>query len=202
MSWQRPIERVIDWDRTLYGDDGYDLLRWWQDGRCAMCGTSSQSLVVDHCHESGLVRGLLCGSCNTKEPHNWSIEWNIYRTFPPCVFLGVKIYYNDFGGSFYSVESKFPRETVDADVEKWGEELCFNAVSDYCYSLLSLDWLSKSELKLIISKALNHYGNVSGVRISTPSQKAHRDVANSIESFIFDGAKKFQKDAHESAVDQ
>ena len=35
--------------------------------RCAICfGISSQNkrLSVDHCHETNLVRGLLCDSCN------------------------------------------------------------------------------------------------------------------------------------------
>jgi hypothetical protein len=35
-----------------------------QDGRCAACGVRSE-LVVDHCHASGAVRGLLCIRCNT-----------------------------------------------------------------------------------------------------------------------------------------
>lgn len=41
-------------------------MRAWQDGRCGMCGFREQ-LVEDHCHETGLVRGLLCRSCNTLE---------------------------------------------------------------------------------------------------------------------------------------
>lgn len=41
-----------------------------QDGKCAICGTEKQSggrngLAVDHCHESGKVRKLLCSPCNT-----------------------------------------------------------------------------------------------------------------------------------------
>lgn len=37
-----------------------------QSGRCAACGEpSTKTLHVDHCHESGLVRGLLCHACNT-----------------------------------------------------------------------------------------------------------------------------------------
>ena len=34
--------------------------------RCAICqcGISESTLVVDHCHGSGAVRGLLCNRCN------------------------------------------------------------------------------------------------------------------------------------------
>ena len=40
-----------------------------QKGRCALCGCSGSGknkdkFVVDHCHETGIVRGLLCWPCN------------------------------------------------------------------------------------------------------------------------------------------
>lgn len=43
---------------------------WWrlhgvQDGRCAACPGPVE--VVDHCHVTGLVRGLLCYDCNHRE---------------------------------------------------------------------------------------------------------------------------------------
>jgi hypothetical protein len=40
-----------------------------QAGGCAMCSAppaEGRRLVVDHCHQSGRVRALLCGPCNTQ----------------------------------------------------------------------------------------------------------------------------------------
>lgn len=42
-----------------------------QDGQCALCGGGRRGwargadLHIDHCHNTGRVRGLLCGDCNT-----------------------------------------------------------------------------------------------------------------------------------------
>ncbi len=38
-----------------------------QDGKCKICGvepTTQRGLHVDHCHTTGVVRGLLCHGCN------------------------------------------------------------------------------------------------------------------------------------------
>ncbi len=45
-----------------------------QDHRCKICGNraepegisfANRSLNVDHCHDTGKVRGLICSNCNT-----------------------------------------------------------------------------------------------------------------------------------------
>src|SRR3990167_6004405 len=45
----------------------FDDLLCSQAGHCAICSRpagAKSMLEVDHCHASGLVRGLLCGPCN------------------------------------------------------------------------------------------------------------------------------------------
>lgn len=45
----------------------YDAMLSQQDGRCGICRrTTSNNLYVDHNHETGEVRGLLCHACNVK----------------------------------------------------------------------------------------------------------------------------------------
>lgn len=36
-----------------------------QNNTCAICESSASRLVVDHCHKTNLVRGLLCDHCNS-----------------------------------------------------------------------------------------------------------------------------------------
>jgi hypothetical protein len=43
----------------------YDALLAKQGGVCPLCGKRSEkTLCVDHCHETGTIRGLLCRQCN------------------------------------------------------------------------------------------------------------------------------------------
>jgi hypothetical protein len=44
--------------------DEYEQMLANQDGVCAICHRD-RPLVVDHCHDSDEVRGLLCSPCNT-----------------------------------------------------------------------------------------------------------------------------------------
>lgn len=52
--------------------DEFDALLRSQNGRCAICsvrlergGSKAVAACVDHCHDSGTIRGILCGHCNT-----------------------------------------------------------------------------------------------------------------------------------------
>jgi hypothetical protein len=64
-------------NRYLLNNYGISLDDYWsiyrdQDGKCAICSLEGFTmakhcrlkLVVDHCHRTGVVRGLLCHNCN------------------------------------------------------------------------------------------------------------------------------------------
>lgn len=73
----RPCREHIKWKSFIqrtYGitaEDYYNMLAD-QDGKCAVCESeevnssriSSGKLFIDHCHDTGKVRGLLCSKCN------------------------------------------------------------------------------------------------------------------------------------------
>lgn len=60
------------WARRLAKEYDITPVEYWriydaQGGKCAICQWATgkrKRLAVDHDHSSGLVRGLLCGSCN------------------------------------------------------------------------------------------------------------------------------------------
>ena len=64
----------IEWPsklRRIYGleIEDYHRMLEQQDHGCAICGTKDpgsrcRNFHVDHCHETGKVRGLLCHKCN------------------------------------------------------------------------------------------------------------------------------------------
>ena len=80
-DWQREFRRTPEGRRHVramnlkkYGltPEMYDAIEAAQGGVCRVCDqpeTSSNQfgpmrLAVDHCHETGRVRGLLCARCN------------------------------------------------------------------------------------------------------------------------------------------
>lgn len=81
----------------LKADDDWALrmaFKDWHDGRCAVCGYRAPRLVEDHDHDSGLVRGMLCPSCNGREPHDDGL-FGKYRERPPAQILGVRLRHRD-----------------------------------------------------------------------------------------------------------
>lgn len=57
--------------RHRYGldNDQYNYLLFKQEFKCKVCTIDMQeygkTFHVDHCHATGVVRGLLCSNCNT-----------------------------------------------------------------------------------------------------------------------------------------
>lgn len=73
--------------RSRYGITvaDYDAMLSAQNGLCAICdqpSTNGKRLHVDHNHETGKVRGLLCTSCNFRlglyEQHDWCMDAELY----------------------------------------------------------------------------------------------------------------------------
>lgn len=52
--------------KKKYGltDQQYSAMAQRQGERCLICQNVPDRLVVDHCHSSGRIRGLLCNKCN------------------------------------------------------------------------------------------------------------------------------------------
>ena len=73
LEWQaRPKEersqRAQEGKLRLYGltIEQFDAMIIAQRGLCGICGRFMDRPCVDHCHETGKIRGLLCVGCNTK----------------------------------------------------------------------------------------------------------------------------------------
>lgn len=62
-------QRFKSFKKYGLASEDYDNLVAKQQGRCAICGKhyteTKKPLIIDHCHTTGKVRGLLCYKCNT-----------------------------------------------------------------------------------------------------------------------------------------
>ena len=57
-------------DGSFFLQRDYDVIWRNQGGRCGLCGSldsgSKNGFHVDHDHDTGIVRGILCKSCNSE----------------------------------------------------------------------------------------------------------------------------------------
>lgn len=86
----------------------WDRINSHQNGRCFICGEPTKDgkrLATDHSHKDGLIRGLLCSTCNRilgkiEDPRFWGKDTilklrraALYLTNPPAVeALGVQVF--------------------------------------------------------------------------------------------------------------
>ena len=152
LQWDRNHERLSEDAPLLEDSEGFHALLDWQEGRCAMCGFDNEQLVKDHCHESGLIRGLLCTGCNLDEARMNSLRWQIYRKFPPTMFVNVKVFYND-QSSFWK-QSDFSKEEINTPWWESDKELSHTVLEQFCRYQISLDWMDKNQFRKLIETAM------------------------------------------------
>jgi len=79
------IDCILEYDRNrkksgayIHPKYGITTEEWntmleQQDGACAICGVTAEEygkrFSIDHCHTTGVIRGLLCMHCNTALGH-------------------------------------------------------------------------------------------------------------------------------------
>ncbi|AGY37004.1 EndoVII [Mycobacterium phage Fredward] len=97
---RRQTTRDAAWERRLMDTYGITAEEYWaiyefQGGKCYICqratGKGRKKLSVDHDHDTGFVRGLLCGPCNRDvvghlrdEPEAFLRGYN-YLSSPPAI---------------------------------------------------------------------------------------------------------------------
>ena len=71
------MRRKVKYDRDKYLKKKYGIsLKQYnymlkkQGGKCAICGKpqkdESRNFAIDHCHKTGIIRGILCNFCNSR----------------------------------------------------------------------------------------------------------------------------------------
>lgn len=74
---RRVARRSFKWHR----DEAWATLLREQDGKCALC--EAPPADIDHDHDTGFVRGLLCRRCNLHEGDDGNAAFARYAANPP-----------------------------------------------------------------------------------------------------------------------
>lgn len=89
------------WETYGITEEEYWDIYDYQEGHCFICTRANgkrKRLSVDHCHATGMVRGLLCTSCNRnvlghlRDDPDALIRGVCYLTAPPALdVIGLRI---------------------------------------------------------------------------------------------------------------
>lgn len=104
-QWEIRLRASVELQRLFYWRNSRNLTHppgclWWDErdsfyrGRftgwkcCSVCGPrdggpETDKLVMDHCHRTGLYRGLLCIQCNLSEGKSSQTWWFLWRIAAP-----------------------------------------------------------------------------------------------------------------------
>ena len=92
--------------------------------RCAFCGDPGDT-VRDHCHTTGLGRGPLCRSCNTREGNTGDDDptWNAWRLAAPELAVGLRWIYRP-ENSFFTFNDLMtaPMSWLFAETHRYEDE--------------------------------------------------------------------------------
>ena len=94
--WSLPaMPAVLDADNPAdLREQAKRALVAWQQGRCAVCGKPLDEECLDHDHDTGRVRGVLCFSCNSLEgAGGGGPVFDRYRADPPAGRLALDVPY-------------------------------------------------------------------------------------------------------------
>lgn len=119
------VDRQEAW--RAWGPPGPGMDMWeWQAGRCAWCGCDKFSLVRDHCHDTGLIRGLLCSGCNVHESTQWHAGvWDAWRSGenPAMVTKTFEVYVSTTGATPITHSSPLAYYTPGERKDWWARTL-------------------------------------------------------------------------------
>ncbi|MEU9654274.1 endonuclease domain-containing protein [Streptomyces sp. NPDC048110] len=99
----------------------------WQQDRCAICGrhgrmggTASESLVLDHDHQTDQARGFLCHPCNKRESQRDPGDGRFanYRRLPPAVMLAYAARYSHVVRRRLPLPRQEPAAPTPADLSR------------------------------------------------------------------------------------